>query len=390
MTRAGFGWCRLADGRALLIPLDSPAAGVGALSLYRPQNLGPRILRSLLGLGLRAGLARHLLRETSAAVERWSAPDGDDATFLLDYLRDACGGADVVFGIHLGAPGPVRKPVVAIMSRRGRALGFAKIGWNAQTVALVENEKASLEALASRSLALGRLPRISHFARWSDRCVLVTDPLPLRDARGWERRLTPLHVEFLSEVAAAARVTGSIGESAFLSRLRERRGRLDGSIPADHARILDAAAGQVASSLDAVDLPWVWRLGDFTPWNLGIESRPPRVSCIDLEYADPRSIPGWDMFHYLRAAVGRGGDRADIASMAWRDGQAYFEALGIDSRLVPALYAAYLIDLYTLWAELWAGYDLPPSPLAADTLARLAGSLEQAARRQRTERARVR
>jgi len=382
------GWFALKDGRALLIPLDSAAAGIGSLCLYRPQKIGPRISRTLLILGLRAGLARYVLRRAGSLVQSHPLKNDDGATFLLDYLREAIAQDDALFAIHFGAPGPVRKPVIAIMSRQGQTLGFAKIGWNVQTVSLIENEKRSLDALAARPLQFGRFPKARHFARWNDRCVLITDPLPLQGGRRTDRRLRPLHVQFLIEIAVISVVRGSFRESGFFSRLRVRLDCLRDTIPVDHARILEKALDSLTASLGTIDIPWVWRLGDFTPWNTGIEKKAGRIACIDVEYADRDSIPGWDIFHFLRQAAGQNSGKVDIASAAQRDGLAYFEALSIYPRLIPTLYAAYLFDLYTLWAVLWVRHDQPLTSRAAETLAHLTGLLDESMQKQEAERAR--
>ncbi len=381
------GWLALRDGRILLIPLDSAAAGIGSLCLYNPQKIGPRISRELLILGLRVGVARRVLQGAGALVHTRSPKNDGGPGFLLDYLREVFGQDDVVFGIHFGAPGPVRKPVIAILSRQGQPLGFAKIGWNGRTVSLVENEKRSLEALAARPLKFGRFPGARHFARWNDRCVLVTDPLPLQGGRRKDRQLTPLHIQFLIEVAGISQVRGRFKESAFFSRLRVRASGLRGVIPSAHSLILEKALDFLTSALDSIDIPWVWRLGDFTPWNTGIEKEARRITCIDVEYADRDSIPGWDIFHFLSQAAGQGIRRVDVASTAQRECRAYFEALGISPRLIPALYAAYLCDHYSLWAQLWAQDNQPLTAHAAEALARLTGLMDESVRKQE-ERAR--
>jgi hypothetical protein len=382
-----FGWCALKDGRALLIPVDSAAAGIGSLRLYRPQKLGPRVSRALLILGLRAGLARYVLPGAGALAQGHSLTDGGSATFLLEYLREAFGHSDTTFGIYFGAPGPVRKPVVAVISRQGQMLGFAKIGWNEQTVSLVENEKRTLEALAVHPFNFGRFPRVTHFARWNGKCLLITEPLPFGGRE--DRKLRPLHIRFLTEVARIGQVRRRFTESGLFSRLRVRLHDLRGSIPAVHATLVERALDFLKDSLGSTDIPWVWRLGDFTPWNTRIERREHRIACIDVEYAEKDGIPGWDLFHFLSQTAGKNVRTANIVSAVQRDSLAYFEALCIRPQLIPTLYVAYLSDLYTLWAQLWARNNRPLTADAADAMARLVGLLDQSIRKQATERTRA-
>jgi hypothetical protein len=95
-----FAWIGLRDGRALLLPMQSTAAGSRALDLYRPRFPGARVLRALLFLGLRIGLAQLLLVKVRTYVRRDALPaDGRDV-FLLDYLRKLIGRGDLQFGIY--------------------------------------------------------------------------------------------------------------------------------------------------------------------------------------------------------------------------------------------------------------------------------------------------
>jgi hypothetical protein len=380
--------CRLSirDGRTLLIPMDTAAAGIGALRLYRPQRLGARISRTMLTAALRAGIARYLLPAAGALVQIQAEKHGGGAPFLLDYLEEVFARDDPVFGIHFGASGPVRKPVVAVVSRHGRTLGFAKTGWNEHTVSLVENERRTLEALSAAPLAHGRFPAVRHFARWNGRCVLVTEPLSLRGGGMSGRRLTPLHLQFLIEVAGISEHRRSFEESGLFARLRGRLSSMRSAIPAAHARALDEAVDFLASSLGSIEIPWVWRLGDFTPGNTGIEPAAGRITCIDVEYAESDGVPGWDLFHFLGQDAGRSTRSRDIISAVRRDCHSYFDALRISPRLIPVLYAAYLADHYSLWAQLWARCDGPLTAPAAEALARLVGLLDESVREQKAER----
>ncbi len=388
-SRQLFGWCALKDGKALLIPMDSAAAGMGSLRLYWPQKLGPRVSRALLILGLRAGLARYVLPGAGAQAQRHSLTEGGSATFLLDYLRETFGCRDSVFGIYFGTPGPVRKPVVAIMSPQGQMLGFAKIGWNEQTVSLVENEKHTLEALAVHPFEFGRFPTVMHFARWNGRCVLITEPLPFQGGGRQDRKLRPLHIKFLTEVAGIRLVRRRFTESEFFSRLSRRLQYLRQSTPSVHTTLAEKAFGFLTDSLGSTAVPWVWRLGDFTPWNTRVEKKAHRIACIDVEYAERDGLPGWDLFHFLSQAAGNNVRTANIVSGVQREARAYFEALRIGPHLVPLLYVAYLLDLSTLWAQLWAQDNRPLTADARHTMARLVVLLDESIRKQAAGRARA-
>ena len=49
-----------------------------------------------------------------------------------------------------------------VMDREGRTLGYAKIGWNEETVQLVQNEEAVLRKLHTVRLSTAKAPRVIH------------------------------------------------------------------------------------------------------------------------------------------------------------------------------------------------------------------------------------
>jgi hypothetical protein len=150
--------------------------------------------------------------------------------------------------------------------------------------------------------------------------------------------------------------------------------------------MLGNALDLLAARLDSAEIPRVWRLGDFTPWNAGIEKEGRRVACVDVEYAEAEGIPGWDIFHFMTSAAGRSIRGLDIASIVMRECPGYFDALAIERTQIPSLYAAYLADQYTLWARMWARHDGPLTAPASETLAMLMRLLDESMRTHHAER----
>jgi hypothetical protein len=127
-------------------------------------------------------------------------------------------------------------------------------------------------------------------------------------------------------------------------------------MPSYQRKVLQDAVALVESELSSVEIPFVWCLGDFVPWNLGIDRSAGKILAVDLEYARSDTIPGWDIFHF----ISQSGFRALCPSA---DGAArkYFQALGIDSALIPLLHLTYLASIWITWAQLWDGSDRPKS-----------------------------
>jgi hypothetical protein len=322
-------------GRQYLIPPSPRQAALAALRLYRPQKPGPRLALGLLAAAVRWGPGARLLPKADAPAAREAG--------LLDYLQKALAHGPLSLGLSTGTAGPSRKPVLLLMNREGRPLGYAKIGWNVQTSELVGNERKTLEYFAGRSLEHGRLPGVLHFGTWNGRSVLVTEPLEL--PRRGQRELTDLHVQFLLEVARAEPRREKFAESAFFSGLQAGIRDVGEGAPSYQRRVLQEAADLLGSKLGSRELPFVWRMGDFAPWNLGVDGRAGKILAVDLEYAAPRDIPGWDLFHFLSGSL----TRQPLAGRAWK----YFQALEVDPELVPWLRAAYLAGLCLRWIRLW-------------------------------------
>jgi hypothetical protein len=189
---------------------------------------------------------------------------------------------------------------------------------------------------------------------WNGNSVLVTEPIEqycLEDA------LTDLHVRLLEEIARVSVVKEPYTASSFFTNLNTRLDFITEYSPEYQIDLIRTAVDLLAHTLDGVELPWVWRMGDFVPWNLGADSSRKKLTVVDLEYAASNSIPGWDIFHFCAAAGNRNSGNNDWASMFKQpEITRYFGGLGVDSGVIPQLFLAYVVDLWILWAEMWKRY----------------------------------
>ncbi len=340
---ARYGYLALRDGRGYVFPLSGRAAA-RALDIYPAQTLKAQAARRLLALALRLGAGRYILPPV----------EGMDGA-LLDHLRAALGRPELVFAISLGVPGPHRKPVLQALTPEGDTVAFIKVGWNAQTRAMVNNEHCALQTLGKHPFQHGRLPAVLHFEDWRNLTLLVTEPLclPLGHAA-----LTELHIDFLLEVAAIGATRAPFAESDFFIDLNDRLAAIREHIPRYQAVVLDRALTILAAHLGDVELPWFWRLGDFTPWNIGVSGG--LITVIDLEYAARNCLPGWDILHFLAQTQFYNGRTTKQSTLI--DG--YFSSLGIDTGLTPILNLAYALDLWLMWATAWQEASRPLSSSA--------------------------
>ena len=198
----------------LLLPRRPRQAAAAALRNYKASAVGSRrfLLRSM-ALAARVGLADALPHRIT--VE--SAGNGPDAD-VVSYLRKVLD-CDVVVSLRIGPPRANRKPVLELLSPRGEALGFAKVGVTGLTRELVRAEAAALDVLGAATLGRLEVPRLLHHGQWRDHEVLVQAPLSGSGRAGSAAELTAA----MAEVAAVQGVvTLPVSRSAYWRRLRSR------------------------------------------------------------------------------------------------------------------------------------------------------------------------
>ncbi|MEH1102703.1 hypothetical protein V6V16_26435, partial [Micromonospora sp. CPCC 205561] len=162
-----------------LLPLGAPRATAAALLAYnalRPPKI--RAVRAALGTAARVG-AVDLAPFPRLTV---SLPDGvaADEALLAGRLGAALGEPRVHAACGVRPPDPNHKPTLQLFDPAGRALGYAKIGWNGATRALVTAEAAALRELPAVTGTPGHpaAPRLLAEASGAGRVVALVEPLP--------------------------------------------------------------------------------------------------------------------------------------------------------------------------------------------------------------------
>jgi hypothetical protein len=241
------------DHARFLLPLASrqvTAASMLAYNALRPPKV--RASRAAIGLLARVGA----LGITRAPILSVHVPDG--AELLWDHLAGLLGVPRLHAAIGIRPPDPHHKPTLQLFDDSGRPRGYAKIGWNDGTRAMVRAEAASLAELPPPGGDLPAAPRLMLHTRWHDREVAVIEPMPRS-----VRRIRRPDVPRLAAMLAVARRGGPpappqpLAGSAFLAEWRRR------AAPAVHAAMdaLEERDGDLL--LEFGD----WH-GDWVPWNM--------------------------------------------------------------------------------------------------------------------------
>ena len=276
-------------GRArLLIPTDLPDSSV--------------MIRRLGGDTALAAPARRVLercvRSRAFPLLRWPVlrvqgtdPDADSMErHLGEHL-----GTDVRVGILLGTRRVNQKPVLQIFDLGGTVLGYAKVGHNQLTAALVRREADALAAVAAHSPTAFAIPEVLHHGQWAGLEVLVTSPL----------RTTSAPVTHSTRLAATRELTRlagtsetTVAASPHTARLRKHATELARSSQVDRfARALEAL---VNTDGDKTIQLGGWH-GDWGQWNMGMDGAVLQVW--DWERYDQEVPFGFDALHFAAQFV---------------------------------------------------------------------------------------
>lgn len=291
------GRLALNDGREYLIPLQSRLAAVNALRIYNAQSIKARLAKRLLAMGLRLGVAQPFLRKANLGVSRDLSQKGAAGELLLEHLREVLGRQDLAFAISLGTPGPHRKLVVQILTSDGEILGYAKVGRDDATNALVQNEVRALQVLAATSLQALAVPRVLHSGWWGRHFLCVLSALEGVQDRA-PRTLTSLHLAALKELRGVQTVWLPLEETPFWGTLSQRVQQVDSTY---HRSVLEQGMVKAAAWVGRTPLPFHFCHGDFTPWNMKQSGK--KLFVLDWEYASEAGLSAWDLFHFLFQTV---------------------------------------------------------------------------------------
>ncbi|MBA2558565.1 MAG: hypothetical protein H0V07_01520 [Propionibacteriales bacterium] len=367
-------------------------------SLRRPLIVVPALsrratLRALLARPHLQSRANLLLRATAAAwLCGWPSQGAgarlsiaqvrnDDAGGLPQRLLPLLGqrlGTSVSALVVLGPRDPNRKPMLEVVNSRGRAVGFAKVGWNAPTRALVGNEARHLRRLERAALTPGlpRAPRVLFTHQVEGLEVVVTEPMP-PSARSWPNRAAP-ETSVIRAVATALAGNDGIQQQP-LRQLRlwdhQRAALTEVAGPAQPAadvllRSLESALATVPHDLEVPVGGWH---GDWAPWNLATVGG--QLWAWDWEHATSEVPMGFDALHYVFAVLLHVDrvvvDRA-VARLRERSAEV-LEAFGVPASAISAVTTGYLVERWLRAHRLYAdggGWDPVIHPGLVDALRR--------------------
>jgi hypothetical protein len=243
-----------------LLPTQRKLAAAAAEGLGNPVTWRLRAAEVLTVGGYRSGLLQRLRPERMVV----SAPAGNGAapSTLVDRFSELFGRSDLHLAVIIGSRRPNRKPVIKILDGDGSLLGFAKVGWNDVTRALVRNEGEVLASIAERTRSF-RVPELVDHGAFGDVELLVMRPIPGAASFGASQAFP---VEAAREIATLwPRRDEPLGTSAYRADLVERIAAFGDAPVASVAR---EAIDRLVARYGERPLAFGGWHGDFTPWNV--------------------------------------------------------------------------------------------------------------------------
>jgi hypothetical protein len=281
----------------LLVPLAAKRTAGAALRQYNSAMGRPaRVARAMAGLAMAIGAGqaafRHRLHVFVAAN---ATPESVGESVLTGHLREALGRADLHAAVSLGPARPNRKPVIHLITGRGRSWGYVKVGWNDLTRGLVREEATALRPFVARPPRSFSVPRLIHAGPWSELELLVVTPLPSRLWGGG--RPEELPVTATREVALGGGIERRrLGHSSYWREARRRMADLAVTGPASVRSRVEATADRLASLHGERELAFGRWHGDWAPWNMARYGR--RLFIWDWERSGGPVPVGFDVLHF--------------------------------------------------------------------------------------------
>ncbi|MGZ4465536.1 MAG: hypothetical protein ACXVW0_09275 [Nocardioides sp.] len=280
----------------LLVPVDLPGASTMLRRLGRDGRWTVGAVRPLLEGAVRS---RAFSRTRWPRLRVTAAGPGADS---IERHLGECFGTEVRVGVLLGTRRVNQKPVLQVFDLEGTVRGYAKVGHNDLTAALVAREAAALAVLASHVLRSFRVPRVLHHGAWSGMEVLVLSALPTNGG--------PVpDAARLGAMREVSRLTGTttlpLVVSGFWDRLSEDVEDLDHEPLGPRLR---AAAARVEAADAGTPVTLGGWHGDWGPWNMGTSHG--LLQLWDWERYDPQVPIGFDGLHFAAQLV-RPGERHD-------------------------------------------------------------------------------
>jgi hypothetical protein len=334
----------------LLVPTSSSRAGATSLRQFNQgMTQGARLRKAAIGAAFRTGAWRLTKRDRmTVALAPDVLPSDWSELFLGAHLRELLEIEALTFSVSLGPLRANIKPVLQLLTPSGRAVAYAKLGWNRLTSRIVSHEASVLRGWKEHPPSTFDVPDLVRTSTWSGRDVIVTSPVPHPLVRRG-RFNTPVPLDVYAEIAARGGTeTAPLAARAYWPALRARVDEVtDRSRGSRVAAILD----RIEAVHGAAELAFGTWHGDLAPGNTSLVDG--RLHIWDWERSATGVPVGLDPihFHYQLAAFANGRNVPAAVGRGLEGASATLEALGIPRVRHRMLASVYLLERYVRYQE---------------------------------------
>ncbi len=330
----------------LLLPLDSRAAAAASVRRYSDAMSWPsRLQKRAVGTGLRLGIVQPFLRhQLQVAVPAGATAVSRVGLSLKAHLEDVLAEPDLHMAVALGPPRANRKPVLQLVTGRGRTVGFVKVGWTPLTRRLVRGEAEILTSIGREKLLKLVPPQLLYSGQWQGLELSVVSPLRQQMLRSPGSIRRP-RLSALRELSSAFGGT-QVAPLAASSYWERTRCRVESSTRDPDRPLLDEIVDHLEQRYGEATLVFGAWHGDFSPWNLSSCGR--KVMVWDWERCSADVPVGFDLLHFhLQAAyLLHGKTMEESVTSSHRRARRGLTELGVAADCTHLVLLLYLIELY--------------------------------------------
>lgn len=270
-----------ADGKCWVMPAKGMRT---AMHLYQPSGAKGKLLKTLFPLLHPLPHVRRILH---------TRPIHYRLTAKLQALVDELFGRGAAFALFGGTP-CVHQKATLQLSRDGRILGYLKLCNHPGVFQLFDHEQQILTELQQKNVT--GIPRCLGCGALEDGLWYFAQST---EKTGQSRVLhdwTPLHTEFIRQLAEKSAITMPFEGTAFCEALSQLQMHLHW-LPEQGRQMVTQALNEVMDFYRGKEVTFSAYHGDFTPWNMFVEQN--KLFVFDWEYAQQSYPPGLDYYHYM-------------------------------------------------------------------------------------------
>lgn len=286
----------LANPRALL-PLNAPPGAWRAVLEQHAKGAASgsaRTLGRLLQVASFFGVGAALFRERVALVTTGNEPESP----LHQLLAQVLGRKDFFTSLRIAPGRPNSKPVVQVVSPEGKALAYAKFGWDDLTKGLIRGEAEILRDLGPRVGGSGlHIPKVLHSGSWNGLEVLVVAPLENMRTTPWRLADMPVAAS-IALGSIRARSLTRLEDGAFWRRVSKEVDLAAPELEPPSGQILLAARSAIQERWGDVALTIGQSHGDWIPPNISIRGDG-AYNVWDWERSEPDVPLGLDTLQFV-------------------------------------------------------------------------------------------